>query len=558
MLTHIHINNLAIATSIKTGFQPGMTALTGETGAGKSILIDSLGLALGERADNRMIRTGSNRSEITAVFSINTQPHVTAWLQEHALDSGEECIMRRVLEKNGGSRAFINSVPVTVKMLQTLGNLLVDIHGQHAHQSLLHPHEQRGLLDQYAGHLELRDTTAKAFHTWRAAAVELATLREASRTQSERLDLLGYQVQELTQLNLNKNEIDGLEEEHRLLHNAGRLQESCNRVIALLLEDDASVLSRLNRANRELDELLTIDTAFSENRDLLESASIQVQEALFGLREYAGRIELDPARLHQIERRLEEIHDLARKYRCKPMQLPAQLSELKIELEQLQNSGNQLHRLETEVEALQATFQKLAKKLDRARHSAAKQLSLEVTQGIHSLGMPAGRFEILVDKLPWESATENGINKVEFQVSANPGQSLNPLAKVASGGELSRISLVIQVATIKCGQVPTLIFDEVDVGIGGSVAEKVGQLLRQLGDARQVLCVTHLPQVASQGHQHLQIRKQTNGKETQVSVSRLDEKMRVKEIARMLGGINITGKTLDHAREMIALSSYRG
>ncbi len=558
MLTHIHINDLAIATSVKTGFQPGMTALTGETGAGKSILIDSLGLALGERADNRMIRTGSDRSEITAVFSINTQPHVIAWLQEHALDAGEECILRRVLEKNGASRAFINSVPVTVKTLQALGNLLVDIHGQHAHQSLLHVREQRGLLDHYAGHLELCDATAKAFHTWQAAAVELTTLREASRTQSERLDLLGYQVQELTQLNLNESELGMLEEEHRLLHNAGRLQESCNRVVGLLHEDDESVLSHLNRANRELDELLTIDTAFAENRELLESASIQVLEALSSLKAYANSIELDPARLHQIERRLEEIHDLARKYRCKPNELPEHLSDLKLELEQLQNSGNQLHRLETQVEAFQAIFQKLAEELDRARHTAAKQLALEVTQGIHSLGMPEGIFEILVEKLPWESATEHGINRIEFQVSANPGLPLNPLAKIASGGELSRISLVIQVATIMCGQVPTLIFDEVDVGIGGSVAEKVGQLLRQLGDVRQVLCVTHLPQVASQGHQHLQIRKQTNGKETQISVSRLDEKMRVKEVARMLGGVNITGKTLDHAREMIALSSSRG
>ena len=555
MLTHIHIKELAIATSVETGFKPGMTVLTGETGAGKSIIIDSLGLALGERADNRMIRSGCDRSEVTLVFNINQQLHIVEWLEAHALDSSEECILRRVLERNGGSRAFVNGVQVPVKTLQAIGNLLVDIHGQHAHQSLLQPREQRGLLDNYAGHLKLCNDTAQAFRTWRVAAEELNNLREAARTQSEQLDLLTYQVEELTHLNLNPSELDRLEEEHRLLHNASRLLESCNQVIALLHDDDESVLNFLNRANRELDDLLTIDKAFVENRELLESATIQVQEALSGLREYANSVEMDPERLRQIEIRFEEIHDMARKYRCKPVELPTRLAELELQLEQLHNSDYQLNQLEKQVKAQQAVFQQLAEKLDRARHKAAKQLAHKVTEGIHSLGMPEGRFEVLIENLPWENATENGINRVEFQVSANPGQPLNPLSKVASGGELSRISLVIQVATIMCGQVPTLIFDEVDVGIGGSVAEKVGQLLRQLGEARQVLCVTHLPQVASQGHQHLQISKQTNGSETHIRLTQLDEKMRVEEIARMLGGVKITGKTLDHAREMIALST---
>ena len=556
MLTHIHIKDLAVISSLELELLPGMTVLTGETGAGKSILIDALGLVLGGRADNTMIRAGSDRAEITTAFDIGNLSEVPSWLAEQALETGPECILRRVLVRDGRSRAFINDSPVSLQSLQALGDLLVDIHGQHAHQSLLSRGHQRELLDAYANHRPLLEETTRLYRDFHEASAALEQLQTASDDRTARLELLRYQATELGNLKLGENEIAELDEQHSRLSNLGRLRETCAQALSTLYDTDGSVQERLAGISSELKELSSLDNALAESRELLENALIQVEEATSNLRQYGDGLELDPQRLEQVEQRLEEIHDLARKYRVPPQELPARQEQLQTELEELEHADIHLARLEEQLQTLQSDYLAQAKSLSKSRLKAAHKLEQEVCTGIHSLGMPEGRFSINSQPLTEERASAAGLDQIEFLVSANPGQPQQPLAKVASGGELSRISLAIQVATIRCGRIPTLIFDEVDAGIGGGVAEIVGQLLRQLGEKRQVLCVTHLPQVAAQGHQHLQVSKQTDDDSTRTSVHSLEKDEQIKEVARMLGGLEITHRTLDHAKEMVTRSQH--
>jgi len=550
MLQQINIKDLAIVSSLEVELLPGMTVLTGETGAGKSILVDALGLVLGDRADTGMIRNDCDRAEITAIFDIRELPAVNRWLEENTLDDDGQCIIRRVLLRNGSSRAYINGSPAPLKSLQAIGEQLVDIHGQHAHQSLLRRQHQRLLLDEYGGHGGLCQETAQHYLAWREAEQELATLRSNEAERAARTDLLRYQINELNALELGENELEELVQEHGLLSNAGSIIERCNFALGLLDDEDAA-LSRINRAYNELLELAGLDTGLKSACDLLDSAAIQVSEALSSLRHYTDNLELDPARLAHLDQRLQEIHDLARKYRCKPEEIPALLQQMQQELGQLEQSDTHLASLATQVDTLWDNYLSSASKLSRLRQEAAKRLAQQVSDCMHTLDMPNGQFVAQVTPVEPEKATMNGLDQIEFLVSANPGQPPKALVKVASGGELSRISLAIQVATASCTQVPTLIFDEVDVGIGGGTAEIVGRLLRQIGETRQVLCVTHLPQVASQGHQHLRIEKGSNGRETHTRVGQLDGDSRINEIARMLGGVEITPHTLSHAREML-------
>ncbi len=553
MLTQIHIKDLAIVSTLELELNPGLTALTGETGAGKSILIDALGLALGERADNGMIRTGCERAEITAIFNVSAISSVAEWLQEHSLDSGDECILRRVLVQSGSSsRAFVNGSPIPVKLLQELGNLLVDIHGQHAHQSLLHREQQRDLLDEFALHSDMRTQLAQTYDLWQDSAHRLKQLQIESSDRSERLELLHYQVGELHELQLSEGELEQLDEEHKRLSNASKLQDGAGQLLSRLYDDEHSLHDALAAAASELEELATIDQNLSETQQMVADATIQTQEASHSLRHYLDGIDLDPGRLDEIEQRLSVIHDLGRKHHCQGRELPQLLTTLQAELEALEHAGADLEALEQEVATLRSRYMELANTLDRERRSAAEKLQLEVTEGIQNLGMPGGIFEVAVETLEEEKAAAHGLNRVEFMVSANPGHPVKALTKVASGGELSRISLAIQVATVRCSGVPILIFDEVDVGIGGGVAEIVGQLLHQLGEHRQVLCVTHLPQVAAQGHHHLQIAKSEHKGEIKTDITSLHEEGRIQEIARMLGGLKITEQTLAHAREMVA------
>ena len=555
MLRRVHIRDLAVVASLEVEFRDGMTVLTGETGAGKSILIDALGLVLGDRADSGMIRSDAGRAEITAVFVLDALPEATAWLTDNALDdAAEECILRRVLMREGGSRAFVNGSPVPLKTLQALGEMLVDIHGQHAHQSLLRREHQRELLDDYAGHRDLCGATADLYRRWRRAEQQFTELSRAAQERSDRLELLSFQVEELDALQLADGELDELDRQQRRLSNALRLQQQCGLLLQLLDEDDASTQSRLSQANRELEEMLAVEPALADCRELLESAAIQVQEAASALRRYADEIEINPQRLQQIDERLQEVQDLARKYRCRPRELSQRLNALQQELLSLRDADTQLAALQAETAQLEQDYRQQAERLRKSRKRAARRLAKETSEGMRKLGMPDGRIAVEVEPLADDKASASGLDRVQFQVSANPGQPLQPLAKVASGGELSRISLAIQVATLACGSVPTLIFDEVDVGIGGRVAEIFGRRLRQLGSQRQVLCVTHLPQVAAQGHQHLLIAKDAQQNSVATSISALSGEPRVQEVARMLGGVDITASTLTHAREMIALS----
>ncbi|MGD2082901.1 MAG: DNA repair protein RecN [Chromatiales bacterium] len=553
MLTRIHVRNLAIVAELELELGAGMTALTGETGAGKSILVDALGLALGDRADTDMIRAGEERAEISAVFDVARVPGLGPWLLEQALESDGECVLRRVIAREGRSRAFVNGTPVPVQTLQRAGDLLLDIHGQHAHQSLLRREHQRRLLDEHGGHQSEVEAVAASYQTLRDAREELHALRGRTGDRSERLDLLRFQVEELEALVPQEAELATLDEEQRRLANADRLMEACGRLSARLYEDEDSVQSALGGAVQELDALMGLDPTLADPRELLESALIHVQEASSSLRAYLDAADRDPARLGEVERRLQEIHDLARKYRTTPDALAELLGRLRDERDELEGADARLEELQGRVDALQGRFDRAAEHLSVLRCRTAEALAEQVTEGMQRLGMEGGRFAARIERLGADQAGPRGIDRVEFLVTANPGQPLQPLAKVASGGELSRISLAIQVATARCADIPTLIFDEVDVGIGGAVAEIVGQLLRRLGEDRQVLCVTHLPQVAAQGHHHLQVTKQTRGRTTAASIRPLDAEARVREIARMLGGISITESTLAHAREMIGL-----
>ncbi len=552
MLRHLHIRNFAIVDSLEIDFRPGMSVLSGETGAGKSILLDALGLTLGDRADSSVIRHGADRAEISAEFDISALPEVTTWLEEHELASDGECLLRRTIGADGRSRGFINGQPTPIQSLKELGEQLVDIHGQHAHQSLLKRDIQRRLLDAYAGQLDLAKAVANQHRQWQQLQQEYDSLSQAAAERESRLELLRFQVEELEALKPAPGELAGLDQEYSRLSNANRLLEGAQTAANLLDADEGqSASSVLGQSLRLLQELQAVDTTLDNPLQLLEGASIQLKEAVSELRHYADSMELDPERLAQLEQRIADLHNLGRKHRVAPEELPELLQQLQQELDELNASDNRLQGMQTEIEKSRAEYDRLAQQLSAGREKAAKKLAAAVSANMQELGMGGGRFDIALTPLE-KGPSASGLESVELRVSANPGQPLQPLSKVASGGELSRISLAIQVITVSQEGIPTLIFDEVDVGIGGGVAEMVGRQLRKLGENRQVLCVTHQPQVASQGHNHFRISKQSDGKETRTVVQPIDGEVRVEEVARMSGGVNITEQTLEHARQLIS------
>ncbi len=553
MLTHLNIRNFAIIEQVDLELASGMTVLTGETGAGKSILGDALSLALGDRSSGNMVRFGADRAEIVAEFDADEFPAVNQWLVEHELDQPDgTCMLKRSISSDGRSRAFVNGRPVPVQILRELGDMLVDIHGQHAHQSLMRRQTQRQLLDEHADHGHLLHDLSHLHQRWQQIARDMRHLGGSRSDRDAQIELLRYQVGELQALALGDGEVATLDEEHARLSNAGRLIEGALRAAQLLdAEDTLSTLTSLGGANHELEGLLAYDDNLRSIQELVETAVIHVKEASGELRHYLDGIELDPERLQWVESRIDTIHQLARKHRVPPTELPELLVRLETELADLAHGEEHLQALETEREALLVRYREQAAALHESREQAARTLAEAVTRNMQELGMPGGRFAVRVEAAHDEPPSPGGMDRVEFVVAANPGQPLKPLTQVASGGELSRISLAIQVIGAGSSGVPTLIFDEVDVGIGGRVAEMVGQQLRKLGEVRQVLCITHLPQVASQGQNHLQVRKKTREDATFTQIDPLRENDRIEEIARMLGGLEITQQTRAHAREMI-------
>ena len=550
MLIQLCVRDFAIVEQLELELAGGMTAVTGETGAGKSILVDAIGLLLGDRADSGVIRHGAGRADLSAVFDLSQLPAASAWLNEHDLAGEGDCHLRRVIAGSGRSRNYINGVPQPAQALRELGELLVDIHGQHEHQSLLRRDAQRQLLDDYAGNQTFVAELAERYRNWSQLRQDLRALRQASGERDARLDILRYHLRELVALDLAEGEVAELEREQRRLANASQLLETGQRLLDWLTEGDGDDMAdRLGQSLRELDALNRLDPRLAPVSELLNAALIQVQEAGGELRGYVSDLDLDPEHLARIEQRLAAALQLARKHRTAPEELPALRARFETELDRLEHSETRLDELQQAVKAARAVYQEQADRLSERRTAAARELGERVSVALAELGMPGGRFHIALERQ--DQPAPGGLETVEFQVSANPGQPLRPLAKVASGGELSRISLAIQVITARAARIPTLIFDEVDSGIGGGVAEVVGRQLRALGGNRQVLCVTHLPQVAAQAHQHFKVDKQTDGASTHTQVLPLDASARVTEIARMLGGLELTASTLAHAREMV-------
>jgi DNA repair protein RecN (Recombination protein N) len=550
MLTQLRIRDFAIVEELELELAAGLTAVTGETGAGKSILVDAIGLLLGDRADSGVIRHGAERADLSVLFDLDALPSARAWLVERDLDRDRECHLRRVVASNGRSRSYINGVPQPAQALRELGERLVDIHGQHEHQSLLRRETQRQLLDDYAGHQALVAELDAHYQTWSRLRRELRELRQAASERDARLDILRYHLRELAALDLAEGEVAELESEQRRLANSSQLLDTGQRLLGWLTEsDEDAIADRLGQSLRELDTLSRLDARLAPVGEMLGAALIQVQEASGELRGYVQDLDLDPEHLTRVEQRLAAAHQLARKHRVTAEELPPLRARFEAERDRLEHSETRLEELQQAVRDARATYQSGADRLSEQRMAAARELSERVSAALAGLGMPGGRFGIVLERL--DKPTPAGLETVEFQVSANPGQPLRPLAKVASGGELSRISLAIQVIAARATRIPTLIFDEVDSGIGGGVAEVVGRQLRTLGGSRQVLCVTHLPQVAAQAHQQIKVEKQTDGETTHTQVLPLDGNERVTEIARMLGGLELTENTLVHAREMV-------
>ncbi|MES1926836.1 DNA repair protein RecN [Salinisphaera sp. T31B1] len=553
MLAEITIRNFAIIDRLAVEFGPGMTVLSGETGAGKSILVGALNLILGDRADVEAIREGADRTDITARFTLADAPAAAAWLAEHELDDDDECVIRRLVAREGRSRAWINGTPMPVRELRALGQTLVDIHGQHAHQSLLRRGAQRQLLDEYGSYDAELTATADAARALRDTRTAIERIEQVDASGDMRIDLLRYQVGELDALALADDEIDTLGAEHRRLASAERLIADGQQALAALFEaDEGAAMDQLGMAERLLTDLGSIDAGFGPIAELVTSARIQTQEAADDLRHHIDGLDIDPQRFREVEQRLAGIQDLARKHHVNPADLPSLALRLNDELAELENAGERLTALR-QAEARQvADYDEAAAALSRARQSAAEQLGDAISEIIRTLGMPEGDFKVQVSPGAASRVAPTGTDEIEFLIAANPGQPARPLDRVASGGELSRISLAIEVVAASRTRVPTLVFDEVDTGIGGGVAEIVGRQLRALGSAGQSLCVTHLPQVAALAGQHLRVAKQVAGGQTSTSITTLDDDSRVEELARMLGGVELTAQTRAHAADMIA------
>jgi DNA repair protein RecN (Recombination protein N) len=553
MLSQLTIQNFALVDQLELELQRGMTAITGETGAGKSIMLDALGLTLGDRADLDVIRHGAERADISASFTLDDNPDALAWLDEHDFPrEGSECILRRVLTRDGRSRAYINGQATTLAELKTLGEMLIDIHSQHEHQSLLVTATHQKLLDAFAGHQEQAAQLRELVRGIRSLRQEIEALEQAAAAGSAQRELLEFQVRELSELRLQPDEFSALENEQRQLSHAESALAALRAVLDLCSDSDEFNLEQgLRRATTLLADLPFSNSLLEEANTLLGSALIQVEEAASTLNRASDRIELNPERLQEVDERLGDIHRMARKHKVEPEQLHAHLQTLQEQLDNLASADSRIGSLQVELASREARYHQLAARLSQQRAKAARKLEKDINAQLGKLGMASARLSVDL-KSDSASLSPGGYDAAEFLISTNPGNPPKPLVRIASGGELSRVSLAIQVVIAGTSAIPTLVFDEVDVGIGGGTAKAVGELLRQLGERGQVLCVTHQPQVASQAHQHLLVSKVSDKQSTTTTLRLLDAKQRVQEVARMLGGDELTDKSLAHARELLA------
>ena len=553
MLTQLTISNYTTVENLELDFRQGMTVITGETGAGKSVMLDCLALVVGGRADSKAVRNGANRADVHAMFDISKEPSAKRWLKERDLHDGDECLLRRVITSEGRSRAYINGQPAPVQDLKCLGSLLIDIHGQHEQQSLLKKDTHRQLLDSFANATKLSNEVASAYHGWQQAERKMTLLRSGANEQHAHAQLLEYQLNELRDLQFQPGELGDLEQQQKRLSNGESILQDCNQSLALCETDEQNnLLSACSQVQQLLAPHAEHCQGLGESLDLLASARIQIQEAAYNIQAQVDDLELDPEELQKVEQRLSSLYQIARKHRVNADELCELQERLQAECDSLQRSDEHLEELQAEADLQCHRYLKLAVELSQQRTPAARKLQTLVNQQLKRLNMSGCKFEVSLKPLSDEQRGGFGKESIEFLISTIPGQAAQPLAKVASGGELSRISLAIQVITASKSCIPTLVFDEVDVGIGGTVADVVGNLLRALSEHGQILCVTHLAQVAAKGHQHLGVRKLSNRKKVATELSVLMNDDKVNEIARMLGGMAITEQSRAHAKEMLS------
>ncbi len=553
MLTHLHIKNFTLVDQLDIELHEGLTTITGETGAGKSMILDALGVTLGERTDASKVKAGAERAEIHASFDISKLDFVQKWLQDNDLrpdDAIDECILRRVITAEGRSRAYINGQTVTLQQLKALGENLIDIHNQHEHQSLLSPNTHRRLLDDFAGVQTLAHSVKTTYLEWQSIADKLEHVQTEGAEMNARFQLLSYQVDELEQLDLQAGELEQLEREQRLLGNVEKTQENCQNVIDICGNDGVGLRDRINQAIRLIQELPEKPQSLVEVEQLLENAGINISEAQSDLEHFADNCEHNPARLVEVDARLNSIYEIARKHHVSPENLVEQHQKLAAELTTLVSGDEMTESLTEALEEKHTNYKKLANKLSTQRGKAAKKLSSAVNQKLNQLAMERANLDIQLT--PGNGTpTRHGNERVEFLISTNPGLPAQALQRVASGGELSRISLAIQVVTAATSTIPTLVFDEVDVGIGGTTGDVVGLMLSELGTKGQIFCVTHLAQVASKAHHHLRAEKQVTKKGASSTLTTVEGEEKVIEIARMMGGLIDSKQSLDHAKQML-------
>ncbi len=552
MLTQLTINNYTTVEHLELDFRAGMTVITGETGAGKSVMLDALTLVVGGRADSKAVRNGCARADLHAIFDVSGNPAARQWLSERDLFDQDECLLRRVITSEGRSRAYINGQPAPVHDLKSLGAYLIDIHGQHEQQSLLKRETHRQLLDSFANATDLLSDVAQAYHSWKSAARQLEQLKSGAREHDAHVQLIDYQLHELLDMQLQEGEVAQLEMQQKRLSNSEAILQSCQQALEICDgSEHLNALSACNQAQQLLSPHVAHCEGLRESLDLLASASIQIQEAAYSIQQQLDDLDMDPEALQHIEQRLSSLYNLARKHRSNPHDLMELQNNLQAEFDSLQRSDEHMEELQAEADLQCHRYLKLATELSELRAPAARKLQTLVNQQLKRLNMSGCKFEVALQALVDEQRGAFGIENAEFLISTIPGQAPQALSKVASGGELSRISLAIQVITASKSSIPTLVFDEVDVGIGGTVADVVGKLLQKLAEHSQILCVTHLAQVAAKGHQHLGVRKLRSRKKVATELSVLQNDDKINEIARMLGGMAITEQSRAHAMEML-------